>query len=62
MHEFGVVVGGHERSVIVDVSALNGGIDVFVVPTDDHVDLGGWRVFLAGHLGEARVTVGDALE
>lgn len=52
VHEFGVVVGGHERSVIVDVRALNGGIDVFVVTTDDHVDLGGWRVFLAGHLGE----------
>lgn len=52
MHEFRVVVGRHECSVIVDVRALNGGIDVFVIPTDDHVDLGGWRVFLAGHLGE----------
>ena len=52
MHETRVVVGGHEGSVVVDVSALDGGIDVFVVAADDHVDLGGWRIFLAGHLGE----------
>jgi hypothetical protein len=35
---------------MVDVSALDGGIDVFVVPTDDHVDLGRCSEFLAGHL------------
>jgi hypothetical protein len=45
-----VVVGGHHGSVVVDVRALDGGIDVFVVPADDHVDLGGCGELLAGHL------------
>lgn len=43
VRELRVVVGGQHGSVVVDVRALNGGIDVFVAPTDDHVDLGGRR-------------------
>jgi hypothetical protein len=47
-----VVVGGHHGSVVVDVRALDGGIDVFVVPTDDHVDLSRCSEFLASHLAK----------
>jgi hypothetical protein len=35
-----IVVGGNHGGVAVDVNALDGGVHVLVVPTDDHVDLG----------------------
>lgn len=53
MHKVRIVVGGHRGGVIVDVNALDGGVNAVVVPTDDHVDLSWSRVFLAGHLCEA---------
>jgi hypothetical protein len=50
MQELRVVVGGHHGSVVVDVRALDGDIDVVVVPIDDHVELGRCSEFLASHL------------
>ena len=53
MHKVRVVVGGHRGSVVVDINALNGGVDAAAVATDNHVDLCRSREFLAGHLCEA---------
>ena len=53
VHKVGVVVGGHRGSVIVDINALNGGVNAVMVLTDNHVDLSRCREFLAGHVCEA---------
>lgn len=62
MQKLNVVVGGHHGSVVVDVSALDGGLDVFVGTADDHVDLGRWHVLLASHVLMVQMDASDDLE